>query len=222
MIILYTPEEFSQAKGRDFLKLECYICHKPFFKIKRKILLNLKGYGSPNKFCSLECNRISKITKIKVNCKYCNKEFLKQKNQFEKCPNSFCNNSCSAKYNNAHKTTGYRRSKLELYLEKQLTTIYSDIKFLFNDKTTIKSELDIYIPSLKLAFELNGIFHYEPIYGQDKLNQIQSNDKRKFQACLENGIELCIIDASGLKYFKEDKAKKYLDIVDNIIKLKLI
>jgi len=88
---------------------------------------------------------------------------------------------------------------------------------LFNDKTTINSELDIYFPDLKLAFELNGIFHYEPIFSQNKLDQIQNNDNRKFQACIEQGIELCIIDSSSLKYFKESNCKKYLDIIVNII-----
>jgi hypothetical protein len=73
---------------------------------------------------------------------------------------------------------------------------------------------------MKLAFELNGIFHYESIYGEAKLHQIQNNDKRKFQACLERGIELCIIDSSNLKYFKESNAKPYLDIIINIINKK--
>lgn len=35
--------------------------------------------------------------------------------------------------------------------------------------------------------------------------------------CLENGIELCIIDASSFTKFKEESAKKYLDIITNII-----
>ena len=91
---------------------------------------------------------------------------------------------------------------------------------MFNDKQTINSELDIYIPSLKLAFELNGIYHYEPIHGQHKFNQIQNNDNRKFQACLENNIELCIIDSSGLKYNKPEKFKKYFDIIKAIINSK--
>lgn len=59
--------------------------------------------------------------------------------------------------------------------------------------------MDIYIPVLSLAFELNGIFHYEPIYGEGKLLSIQNNDDRKFQACLEHDIELCIINSSEQK-----------------------
>lgn len=72
-----------------------------------------------------------------------------------------------------------------------------------------------------MAFELNGIFHYEPIYGNDKLNQIQNNDNRKYQACLEHNIELCIIDTSYFKHFKEDKAKEFLNIISSIINLKV-
>lgn len=75
---------------------------------------------------------------------------------------------------------------------------------------------------MKLAFELNGIFHYEPIYGDKKLNQIQNNDTRKFQACLEKGIEMCIIDVSSLSYFKTTNAKKYLDIVCGLIDMKIV
>lgn len=87
-------------------------------------------------------------------------------------------------------------------------------------KDTINGELDIYIPSLKLAFELNGIFHYEPIYNQLQLEKTQNNDQRKFQACLEKGIELCIIDVSKQKYFKESTSQQYLKIITDIINQK--
>ena len=99
---------------------------------------------------------------------------------------------------------------------------YSNLDFIFNSKNAINSELDIYIPALNLAFELNGIFHYEPIYGVKKLTSIQNNDNRKFRACLEKGIELVIIDTSNQIYFKEKSSKKYLDIISNIINNKLM
>lgn len=146
---------------------------------------------------------------------------MKAPKEIEKSPNNFCSKSCAATYRNTHKTTGNRRSKLEKYLEYELPILYPTLDFHFNRKDTINSELDIFIPSLKLAFELNGIFHYEPIYGSDKLAQIQNNDTRKFQACIENGIEMCTIDSSGLKYFKPKSAEKYLRIIVNIIDAKL-
>lgn len=129
----------------------------------------------------------------------------------------FCDNSCAALYNNAHKTVGTRRSKLEVWLEAQLRTLYPNLTLLPNDKTAINSELDFYFPELNLAFELNGIFHYEPIYGPEKLASIQNNDHRKFAACIEKSIALCIIDSSRMVNFKESKAKVFLDIICDIL-----
>ncbi len=68
-----------------------------------------------------------------------------------------------------------------------------------------------------MAIELNGILHYEPIYGEDKLSQIQTNDERKFKACVEKGIELCWLDTSSFNNFKIDKAQKYLQTVIQLI-----
>lgn len=76
---------------------------------------------------------------------------------------------------------------------------------------------NFYFPELKLAFELNGIFHYEPIYGPEKLASIQNNDHRKFAACAEAGISLCIIDCSRMVNFKEPKAEVFLDIICDIL-----
>ena len=124
-------------------------------------------------------------------------------------------------YNNCHKTKGIRRSKLEVYLENHLKLMYPDLEILFNDKTTINSELDIYIPSLNLAFELNGIFHYEPIHGKEKLYQIQNNDKQKLQACLKNNINLRIINCSQHKYITNKTCEKYLNLIIKIIQEKV-
>ena len=164
----------------------------------------------------------SRINKTLVNCTNCNSEFEKLPSQIKKTINHFCSKSCSASYNNKHKTTGNRRSKLEVWLEEQLTQLYPDLPIDFNKKSAIGSELDIYIPSLNLAIELNGIFHYEPIYGTNKLDQIQNNDKNKFMLCIEHKIDLCIIDTSGQKYVKPSTSQKYLDIIINIINERLL
>jgi hypothetical protein len=169
----------------------------------------------------MKCRIISKTTKQLVNCKNCNFKFYKTLNQIKITKNHFCSRSCAGTYNNTHKTYGTRRSKLEIYLEEQLTLSYPNLKIDFNKKDAINSELDIYIPSLKLGFELNGIYHYEPIHGQDKLSKIQNNDERKFQACLENNIELVLIDSSGLKYFKPEGASKFFKIIIEILDKKI-
>ena len=43
--------------------------------------------------------------------------------------------------------------------------------------------------------------------GAKKLEQIINNDNRKIQACIEKGIECCIIDTSSSKNFKPDRDK---------------
>lgn len=209
-------------KNTDKKPLQCYECSKSFMMTVKQIkcALNTKHIYT-GKYCSKTCTYSARNIQINVQCNQCSKSFMKQAHQCKKSPNHFCSRSCSVTYNNTHKTKGIRRSKLEIWLESKLSELYPTMDIHFNRKDAINSELDIYIPELKLAFELNGLFHYEPIFGQDKLDKIQNNDNRKFQACLERGIELCIIDSSHLKHFKEYKAKKYLDVILRIINNKL-
>ena len=193
------------------IKLICVCCNKPFDV--------LPGYYNQciNKGIVLKCSKECSIiyrTKQRdvVNCMQCNK-------LYEKLPRNktkFCSQSCSATYNNTHKTHGIRISKLENWLQFKLLEKYL-FEIHFNKKDAINSELDIYIPHLKLAFELNGIFHYEPIYSPEQLSKIQNNDNRKFQACIERGIELCIMDTSKQKYFKDSTSQQFLDIITIII-----
>jgi hypothetical protein len=172
-------------------------------------------------FCSQSCSRTSSSPPIVVVCEQCHTTFKKLPSGIKKTKHNFCNHSCAAKYTNTHKTKGTRISKLEIWLSKQLPKLYPALEFHFNRKDAINGELDIYIPSLKLAFELNGVFHYEPIYGPEKLASIQNNDTRKVQACLEHSIELCLIDISSQTYFKEQSSMKFLAIIQNIINHKL-
>jgi hypothetical protein len=176
-----------------------------------------KSQKCKNHFCDRKCQNEFQNKEVEVKCQECGTAFSKKQHEIARTKNNFCSRSCAAIYNNKHKKHGTRRSKLEKWLEKQLTQLYPNLEIHFNRKDAIESELDIYIPSLKLAFELNGIFHYEPIYGQEKLAQIQNNDTNKFQACQEKDISLCIIDTSSQKYFKSKSSEKFLNIITEII-----
>lgn len=202
--------------------LNCKFCNKEFGYTEKNYNQRMREGKDPNYFfCRELCRNLHGGKTKECECKLCGKEFIRPISQTDSI-NVFCSHSCGITFNNRNKTKGYNRSKLEVYLEEKLSEIYPDLKIYYNNRDAINAELDFYIPSLCLAFELNGIFHYEPIFGQEKLNQTITNDKRKIQACLEHNIELCIIDSSKLKYFKESNAKPYLDIFCKIIDSKMV
>jgi len=216
---LYTFIEFEKAKTSDMLSCECLQCQKVFKKQKRAIVKALKGIDRHcGNFCSPICARVHQGGLSQpVSCKNCQIEFLKKPSEILRNKNHFCSKSCAATYNNKHKTYGTKRSKLEHYLEEQLLSIYPNLHFDFNKKDTINSELDIYIPSLKLAFELNGIYHYEPIHGDKKLEKIRINDTFKKEICEKLNIELCVINTST-----KESDSNFLKMVVDIINHKLV
>lgn len=201
--------------------IKCMQCGKDFQALKASIAIGKKEGSNLGRFCSLSCSAIYQLPNMKkaqiVECLGCGKRFSKKAGQIKKSPRHFCSHSCSCRYQNTHKVRGTRVSRLEEWIQSILVKEYPGLEFHFNRKDAIDSELDIYIPSLKLAFELNGIYHYEPIHGQNKLDQIRNNDHRKFQACIDAGISLCIIDTSSLKRFRTVNGQEYLDIITGII-----
>ena len=223
---LFTEEEYNKTKSTDTLLCECLLCNKSFGVVKKLITYELKHNRNRHIYCSDECYYLSRKTSLLNDspCSNCGCSFERNPSQIgkSKSGNLFCSKSCAATFNNKNKTHGNRRSKLEVWLEEQITNLYPNILINFNKKDTIGSELDIFIPSLNLAFELNGIFHYEPIYGVDKLNQIKENDKSKTKICHDLKIDLCIIDISQQKYFTSSTSQKYLDIITNIINERLL
>lgn len=220
---LFTDEQYQLAKSTDKLPCECYQCGETFLTHKKEITRVLSG-KAPYwvRYCSRNCFKSTTRKQEQVECAECGTQFMKKQSDIKKAKNHFCTKSCAATYNNKNKTHGTKRSKLEAYIEEQLTSLYPELEFHFNRKDAIGSELDVYIPSLNVAFELNGIFHYEPIYGPDKLKQINENDISKSKACHDAKIDLCVIDTSQQKNFTEKSSQRYLDIITNIINERLL
>jgi len=218
---IYNNLSFKQAKGDVLFDLVCAGCRKDTKRTKRSILNSLR-LGITNLYCSRSCapkTSTKKNRPINTACTLCNKQLSVYAATYNrsKTKRFFCNKSCAATYNNTYKQHGTRVSKLEKWLQEKLSSIYPELEIHYNRKDAVNSELDIFIPEYKLAFELNGIFHYEPIYGKELLMKAQNNDHRKMQACHERNIELCIIDTSSQTYFKESTSIIFLNIITKII-----
>lgn len=218
MTPLILLDELANYKSRDLIPLTCNYCLSLFYLPKNRLLSIMKDSNPKNTgtFCSHKCAALSTRRRTQLTCITCNALFIRLTCQINKS-NNFCSKSCAATYNNQHKAYGTRRSKLEAYLETQIKEYYPDLPCLFNTKEAIGSELDFYFPTLKLAVELNGIFHYEPIYGTDKLDRIQDNDSQKAIRCYELGIEFCSIDASTYSNLTKVVKDKYWSILNVVL-----
>ena len=213
---LYSKKDFNKAKGMVKLPLMCYTCSKTFFRRRGEIISLLNGNPKNSlQFCSQACKFKARVKKKKMECKNC--QIVVERVPSAILNNVFCSHACSATYNNKHKKYGFRRSKIEFFMEKKLRETFQTLEIVFNDKTAIGSELDVFIPILNLAFEFNGIFHYIPIYGIEKLEKIQNNDAEKQKECKKLNISLFQVDISSIKHFKESKCLVFWEYVEKII-----
>lgn len=205
-------DDLKKLKFKDNVNICCPTCNTDFTRTKFRVLESLRQ-GQHNFYCTSKC-RYKAVTDKRVikKCLYCGSTFTATKLSNAK----FCSQSCAATFNNTHKTYGIRRSRLEIWIEAQLKKKYN-FEIVFNQKNAINSELDIFIPRLKLAFELNGIFHYKPIHGQELLKSIINNDKLKAEACRKQDIELHTINTSSQQRFTEKSSETYLNIVCQVI-----
>lgn len=216
MCIIVNIDELNSKCNKDQIECICNNCGivqlRNVYNVRTAIS---RGY---QKFLCKSCVKLTKIsTKVHKSCINCNKIFTVSINSLQ----CFCCQSCSAAYNNTHKKYGIRRSKLEIWVEQELIKLYPNMDFHFNRKSLINSELDIYIPTIKTAFELNGIYHYKPIHSDHQFARIKDNDNKKVQACLALGVDIHIINTSSQRFFDISSSKLFLDEICNIINMKI-
>lgn len=210
------PSTLIKVKSNYIFSFNCKNCNDQFGIRAVMLRSMIKGTTVKQYCCSRKCAAISRRTLNQRECPNCLTLF-DSSTHYQK----FCSQSCAATFNNQRKSHGIRRSKLEQWIEDQLTTAYPNIEIQFNKKSAIGSELDIYIPSLQLAVELNGIFHYKPIFTEDQLIRCKANDDRKVKACIDNQIHLHVINTSSQKIFKPENSESFLREIKDLIESNL-
>jgi hypothetical protein len=209
------PEILYNFKAMEYINLTCNNCFKFYSKTKHDIIKALKNNSKYN-YCSKFCfrtsnNRIKK--KLSVVCENCGIKFQKTNTNILRTKKHFHNKKCWSEYFNKINGKNKSRSKLEFWIEKQLNDLYPELIIEYNSRKIIKGELDIFIPSLNLAFELNCPTHYKLIYKGQNLKRTQDKDKLKIIECENKNITLFPIDISVPDHFDPNKSKKFLDFI---------
>lgn len=212
------PHTLEKLMSEKYLEVKCLLCDT--FFLKRAADIN----RTKNNFCSRGCsgqyNLINYCKTQEKTCLNCNTKIFRQQKEISKNKTNrfYCSHSCRATFSNkSRKNTN--RSKIEIEFGQELAKLFPTLKFIYNDRIVLDGyELDIYIPELKLAIEWNGTVHYQPIYGEDKLNKIQYRDYQKQLLCQKLDIDLIIISDY---YSKKEIIQESLSNVSDIIRNKM-
>jgi Zn finger protein HypA/HybF involved in hydrogenase expression len=147
--------------------IECQICHKKFFKITNS---HLKTHN---------------ITLDEYRCKY-GKTTSNRSNKIISALTTKMN------MNTTHKYTSIAENEIADYIKNELNV---DIE-IGNRKLLNGKELDIYIPSKKIAIEYNGLLWHSEFFGhKDKYYHLY-----KTEQCEKLGIQLIHIFEDEWKY----------------------
>ena len=108
-------------------------------------------------------------------------------------------------------------SKAEKFLYNELTKAGYDV--IMHKKGLIsgeKYEVDLFLPKLMVAIEIDGPQHFLPIYGEDNLNRNMKYDSVKNGALISRGI--CVIRIKYmLKHNSQTINRKLFDSVSEVL-----
>jgi len=163
----------------------CDFCGEKIIK-PQSLFKNRKNF-----FCSESCHNKWQSKKEIVKCDCCEKRFEKQLSLINRSRSNFCSISCKSK----------SVAKMS-YVENEFEEIIKNtgLKYERNNRDIVRPlELDFWLPEIKYAIEINGIFHYKPIFGEGSLVKIKSRDKRKKIKCKALGIKLRVVKPGNSK-----------------------
>ena len=218
---MFTEEEYDYSKQRELLKMKCDFCNSIFNRTKKLIYVGRHKNPKSKHVCNIHCTgKLKSLNKSQnFNCLICDKIIIRRNSEIEKSKHKmfFCGHKCCGIYTSQNRKNGTNVSKLEKWLQKNIINRYNSLTFSFNKTNAINAELDVYIQSLDLAFELNGVFHYKPIFGMNKLQKTKKNDDLKIEKCLEHKLFLYVIDITNQIRFTPKTGDLYLDVIANVI-----
>ena len=116
--------------------------------------------------------------------------------------------------NNAVRDSSKRGSKLEKFLLEKL--IHDGYVISFHKEQILsntKLQIDLFIPTLNIAIEVDGPSHFEPVWGEDSLKRNKGYDAKKTGLLAGKGISL--IRIKQIKDFSKTRANI---VYDNLIK----
>lgn len=215
---LFCSRKCYDSYQNTSLSLNCEVCGVGFLRQNAQYMNNKKHY------CSVDCRNKGIKTSVLLNCCECEKEIEVHKYKIKNSNSGkhFCSKSCTGKYYTRNKTFGVNRSRFEEWVEDKLLKRYVDLEFDFNNKSETGYELDIFVPKLNIAFEINGITHYKPIYGEERLRRTKEIDFEKKVICESKGIDMIIVDVSSIRNWSPEKTKEHYDSICKIIDDKII
>lgn len=107
-------------------------------------------------------------------------------------------------------------SKLEKFLFKELLSCGLGVEF-HKEQSILNTRLqiDLFVPNLNLAIEVDGPSHFEPVWGEDALKRNKKYDNKKTGLIIGKGLFLIRIKQS--KEFSKSRATLVLDKLKSAI-----
>jgi very-short-patch-repair endonuclease len=109
-------------------------------------------------------------------------------------------------------------SKLETYILKNL--LKDGYKVDFHKEHILantKLQIDLFIPTMSIAIEIDGPSHFEPVWGEDVLEKNKKYDKKKNGLILGKGLKL--IRVQQKKDFSRTRADRVYERLIKTLKL---
>lgn len=114
----------------------------------------------------------------------------KARQNWEKLPDDIKENILQ-QANSAVREASKKGSKLEIFLLNKL--LQDGYKVDFHKEQTLantKLQIDLFLPNLNVAIEVDGLSHFEPVWGKDTLQRNQKYDNKKTGLILGKGLVL--------------------------------